>query len=123
MGVLVASSYFGAKKKCLAVNRYRRHFGGCYLSTALPGTPVAVFLRAILLVGRPGPKYQYFPAPVRSLQLHARVARGRLFLATNVVRAAPVVVLAALASGRGRGGVGSDRELGLRCSEVPRRGC
>src|SRR5215213_6010831 len=60
------------------------------------------------------------PAPVGPIQLHAPAPWGPAMWSAHAYRSTAVGALAVVACSFDRGGVGSDRELGVRYSTIPR---
>src|SRR5215217_6746457 len=106
--------------KDFAVARHRRGTGRHCISTPQPRTPVVVFLLLPAPVVRGSLEFGQLPAPVGPLQLHARSPRLPVVWIARAYRSTAVSRLAAVARGFDRGGVGSNREFGVRHSAIPR---
>src|SRR5215217_7896420 len=106
--------------KDFAVVRHRRGTGLHCISTPQPRTPVVVFLPLSAPVVREPLEFGQLPAPVGPLQLHARAPWLPVVWIARAYGSTAVDRLAAVACGFDRGGVGSNRELGVCHSAIPR---
>jgi hypothetical protein len=106
--------------KGIAMARHRRGPGWNSINTPQPRTPVVAFLPPPARVVRGPLEFGQLPARVRRLQLYARTPRLPVVWIARAYGSMSVGRLAAVACSFDRGGVGSDRELGVRHSAIPR---